>query len=199
MCPHSTHLRRCSHHPPTAEHSTQPVPLGLAAGFMPSLSDFIGSASCCLAVSNARVALPNFYNIAIRIANVAARFAVLGLRLCDKLGSSTSPKVITRLNICNADVHKAADCIGIGGDAERYRWFVGCRTAPGVNKEPRVRDLDVARRAAAVASAQNATSEDRLVKSQRSFDVGNGEKVRDGEPILRRHLIGFLLDLYLVH
>ena len=42
MCPHSTHLRRCSHHPPPAEHSTQPVPLGLAAGLMPSLSDFIG-------------------------------------------------------------------------------------------------------------------------------------------------------------
>src|SRR5438477_12888586 len=44
-----------------------------------------------LAVSNARVALPNFYNIAIRIANVAARLAVLGLRLRDELGSSTSP------------------------------------------------------------------------------------------------------------
>src|ERR1700722_16126811 len=63
----------------------------------------------CLAVSNARVSLPNFYNIAIRIANVAARLAVLGLRLCDELGSPTSPKVITRLNICNADIHKAAD------------------------------------------------------------------------------------------
>src|SRR5580698_6273639 len=62
-----------------------------------------------LAVSNARIALPNFYNIAIRIANVAARLAVLGLRLRDELGSSTLPKFITRLNICNADIHKAAD------------------------------------------------------------------------------------------
>jgi hypothetical protein len=41
-------------------------------------------------------------------------------------------------------------------------------------------DLDVPRRAAAVAPAQNATSEDRFVKSSRSFDVGDGEKVRDG-------------------
>jgi hypothetical protein len=32
----------------------------------------------CLAARNAGVALPNFYNIAIRIANVAARLAVLG-------------------------------------------------------------------------------------------------------------------------
>ena len=76
-----------------------------------------------------------------------------------------------------------------------------CRVSdrPGVNKKPRVRDLDVPRRAAAVASAQNATPEDRFVKSKRSLDVGDGEKVCDAKPILRRHLIAFLLDLYLVH
>jgi hypothetical protein len=44
-----------------------------------------------LAVSEVRLALPNFYNITIRIANVAARLAVLLLWLCDKLGSSISP------------------------------------------------------------------------------------------------------------
>ena len=65
--------------------------------------------SCRLAVSDARVALPNFYDIAIRIANVAARLAVLGLWLRDELGSSTSPQFIARLNICNADIHEAAD------------------------------------------------------------------------------------------
>ena len=48
-----------------------------------------------------------------------------------------------------------------------------------------------------VASAQNATSEDRFVKSKRSLDVGDGEKACDGNPILRRHLIGLLLDLHL--
>jgi hypothetical protein len=62
-----------------------------------------------LAVSNAGVALPNFYNIAIRIANVAARLAVLRLRLRDELSSSTSPKFITLMNIRNADIHEAAD------------------------------------------------------------------------------------------
>ena len=139
MCPHSAHLRRCNHHPPRAKHSTQPVPLGLAAGvdtvslgFHRLLSDFCllplllidgrtkGAlfdtlalprprrprrpmrspprephvaevyvitrdtcghhrcfhVSCRLAVSKVRLALPNFYNIAIRIANVAARLAV---------------------------------------------------------------------------------------------------------------------------
>ena len=45
----------------------------------------------------------------------------------------------------------------------------------------------------------HATSEDRFVKSSRSFDVRNSEKLGDGKPILRRHLIVFLLDLYLAH
>src|SRR5580693_7579801 len=106
MWPHSAHLRRCNHHPPRAKHSAQPVPLGSAAGLMPSLSDFIGSSRpppectrsprmlscvCCLAVGAARLALANFYNITIRIAKVAEHLAVLVPRLRDELGSSTSP------------------------------------------------------------------------------------------------------------
>ena len=62
-----------------------------------------------LAVCDARVALPNFYDVAIGIANVPARLAVLGLGLRDELGSSTSPQFIARLNICNSDIHEAAD------------------------------------------------------------------------------------------
>src|ERR1700677_3927771 len=103
------------------------------------------------------------------------------------------------MNIGNADIHEAADLIGIGGDAERCIWLVGRRAAPGVDDEPSVGDLEVARRAALVASAVDAAAEDLLVKAERSFDVGDGEKVRDGEPLLRRHLIGFLPDLDLAH
>jgi hypothetical protein len=132
-----------------------------------------------LAVSDARVALPNFYDVAIGIANIAARLTVLVLGLRDELGSSTSPQFIAGLNICNADIHEAADQIEIWEDAERYRRFIRCRTTPGVDKKPRVRDLDVPRRAFAVAPAQNATSEDGFVKSKRSLDVGDGEKVCD--------------------
>src|ERR1700733_4887876 len=99
------------------------------------------------------------------------------------------------MNIRNPDIHKAADQIGIGGNAQRYRWFVGGRAPTDVDNKPRVRDLNVTRRALAIASAQNATAEDRFVKSKRSLDVGDGEKVCDGYPISRRHLIVFQLDL----
>jgi hypothetical protein len=44
-----------------------------------------------LAISEARLALSNFYNITIRIANVAERLDVIVLWLCDKDGSSISP------------------------------------------------------------------------------------------------------------
>src|ERR1700730_15671906 len=103
------------------------------------------------------------------------------------------------MNIGNPDIHEAADCIGVGRDAERDRWFVRRRTAPDIDNEPGVRDLEVPRRALAVASAQNATTEDRFVKSKRSLDVGDGDKVCDGNAVPRRPLIGFLPDLYLAH
>jgi hypothetical protein len=64
------------------------IPLGLHR----LLSDFFVPANVCrLTVSEARLALPNFYNITVRIANVAERLAVLVPRLRDELGSSTSP------------------------------------------------------------------------------------------------------------
>src|SRR5215467_7991853 len=43
MCPHIAHRRRCSHQPPAASHSAQPVPLGGTAGSMPSVI-----VMCCL-------------------------------------------------------------------------------------------------------------------------------------------------------
>jgi hypothetical protein len=50
-----------------------------------------------------------------------------------------------------------------------------------------------------VTSAQNATAENRFVEASRSVDVGDSEKICDGEPVPRRHLIALLSDLYAVH
>ena len=57
----------------------------------PPLGGRLGESPRRSAVSDARLALPDFYNVTIRIANVAARLAILVLWLCDELGSSASP------------------------------------------------------------------------------------------------------------
>src|SRR5580692_11290071 len=77
----------------------------------PSVFDvmFIGCSLLCLrlALAVGEVgALSDLDNITVRIADVAARLAVLGDRLGDELGSSTFPQLIARLNSRNADIHK---------------------------------------------------------------------------------------------
>src|ERR1700689_446200 len=87
---------------------------------------------------------------------------------------------------------------GLAGTLSVTDGLSGVGPPPGLTRS-HVFAIWCTRRAFAVAPAQNATSEDRFVKSKRSLDVGDGEKVCDGNPILRRHLIGFLLDLYFAH
>src|SRR3974390_3790543 len=106
-------------------------------------------------------ALSDLDNISVRIADVAARLAVLGDRLRDELRSSTFPKLIARLNIRNAEIHKAVDVVRVG-DAERYRRLIRGWAAPDVDDHPNIRELKVPRRIA-VTSAQNASAEDPLV------------------------------------
>jgi hypothetical protein len=67
---------------------------------------------------------------------------MLGDRLRDELGSSTFPQFITRLNIRNAEIHKAVDVIRVG-DAERYRRLIRGRPAPNVQNHPDIRKLKV--------------------------------------------------------
>ena len=79
--------------------------------------------------------MPNFDKVAVRITEVAARLAELVHRLGDELSSSISPKLITRVNIRNADIQEAADQIGVGS-GERHRRFVRglCRDATSGEK-----------------------------------------------------------------
>src|ERR1700761_9031551 len=62
-------------------------------------------------------ALSNLDEISVRVADIAARLAVLGDRLRDELRTATFPQFIARLNISNAEVHEAVDVIRVG-DAE---------------------------------------------------------------------------------
>jgi hypothetical protein len=81
------------------------------------------------------------------------------------------------------------------GDAERYRRLIRGRPAPNVQNHPDIRKLKVPRRVA-VTQAQNASAEDLFVVASRSLDVGDGEKMRDADPLSRGHLIALLFDLY---
>src|ERR1700689_3305010 len=142
-------------------------------------------------------ALPDLDNIAVRIADVAAYLAVLGYRLRDELGSSTFPQFIARLNIRNPEIHKAVDVIRVG-DAERDGRLIRGRAATDVENNPDIRQLKVRGRVA-VGQGQNASAEDLFVVAGRSLDVGDGEKMRDADPLSRGHLIALLFNLYRVH
>ena len=109
-------------------------------------------------------ALSDLDNVTVRIADVAAYLAVLGDRLGDEFGPSTLPRFVARLNIRDPNIHKTVDVIRIG-DAESYRRLVRRWAASDVNEEPRIRDLNISRCARAVASAQNATSEDSFIEA----------------------------------
>ena len=54
-------------------------------------------------------------------------------------------------------------------------------------------------RTVAVASAQNASAEDRFIEANRSADIGDSEKLRHRESVARGHLIVLLLDVYRGH
>src|ERR1700733_6623926 len=142
-------------------------------------------------------ALSDLDNVAVRIADVAANLAVFGYWLAEELGSATFPQFVACVNIRNAEIHKAVDVIWVG-DAECYRRLIRGRPAPYVQNHPDIRKLKVRRRIA-VTQAQNAGAEDLFVVAGRSFDVGDGEKLRDADPLARGHLIALLVDLYGVH
>ena len=89
--------------------------------------------------------------------------------------------LIASFNIGNSEIHKAVDSISVG-NAERYRWLIGRRAASDVQDHPNIRELKVRRRIA-VTQGQDASAEDLFVVASRSLDVGDGEEVRDGEPV----------------
>src|SRR5579859_6312453 len=142
-------------------------------------------------------ALSDLDNVTVRIADVAANLAVLGNRRREELGSPAFPQFVARLNIRNAEIHKAVDVIRVG-DAERNRRLIRGRPAANVENHPDIRKLKVGRRVA-VTQAQNASAEDFFVVASRSLDVGDGEKMRDADPFSRGHLITLLPDLYAAH
>src|SRR5262249_60009041 len=101
------------------------------------------------------------------------------------------------LNIRHAEIHKVVDVIRVR-DAERYRRLIRSRPASNVYNHPEIGELKIAR-CIAITSAQDASAEHLLVVTKRPVDIGDGEKMRDADPLLRWHLIALLSDLYSAH
>ena len=76
-----------------------------------------------------RGALSDLDDVTVWVADVAANLAVLGYWRREELGSPTFPQFIARLDIRNAEIHKAVDVIRVG-DAERHRRLIRGRPAP---------------------------------------------------------------------
>src|ERR1700733_8120598 len=142
-------------------------------------------------------ALSDLDNVAVRIADVAANLAVFGYWLAEGLGSAAFSQFVARVNIRNAEIHKAVDVIWVG-DAERYRRLIRGRPAPHVQNHPDIRKLKVRRRVA-VTHGQNASAENFFVIAGRALLVRDGEKIRDADPLQRGHLIALLFDLHGAH
>jgi xanthosine utilization system XapX-like protein len=64
--PHWVHLRRCSHHPPVAKQSTQPVLVGLAVGLIPSLKLHVPPVSFAL-----KLTVVVYMYVGYRLVNIA--------------------------------------------------------------------------------------------------------------------------------
>jgi hypothetical protein len=84
------------------------------------------------------------------------------------------------------------------GDAECYRGLIRSRPASNVQNHPDIRKLKVSRRVA-VTQAQNASAEDLFLVASRPVNVGDGEEMRDADPLSRGHFIALLFDLYATH
>src|SRR5579872_3277651 len=128
-------------------------------------------------------ALADLDDVAIRIADVAANLAVLGDRRSEELSSPAFPQLIASLNIRDAEIHEAGDVIRVR-DTERHRRLVRRRAAADIQNHPDIGELQVGRRVA-VTHGQNAGAENLFVVASRSFDVGDGEKMRDADAFLR--------------
>src|ERR1700683_1837662 len=88
---------------------------GAVKTLTPRVLDVMGAVMCVVSLTVLEGgALSDLDNITVRIADVAARLAVLGDRLCDELGSSTFPQFVARLNIRTRKFIKLEMCFWSG-------------------------------------------------------------------------------------
>src|SRR5260370_3557161 len=86
------------------------------------------------------IALSELDQVAVRIAEVAAGFRPAVDWRREELGASLAPRLVGRLDVCDADVQEAADAIEIAGRLEGDAWLVVSRSAADLDDDPAVRE-----------------------------------------------------------
>jgi hypothetical protein len=131
---------------------------------------------------NGSIRLSDLDQVAFRIAEVAAGFRPAVDWRREELGASLAPRLVGRLDVCDADVEEAADAIGIAGRLEGDGWLVVCGSAADVDDDPAVRERDDRR----LAGENDLAAEDVAVEVGGAFDVLGDDEVRERDSVVQR-------------
>ena len=130
---------------------------------------------------NGSIRLSELDQVAVRIAEVAAGFRAAVDWRREELGASLAPRLVGRLDVCDADVQEAADAIGIAGRLEGDAWLVVCRSAADVDDDPAVRERDDRR----FAGENDLAAEDVAVEAAGALDIVGDDEVCERDSVGR--------------
>src|SRR6266536_943842 len=109
------------------------------------------------------IALPDFDQVAVWVAEVAAGFLPAVDWRGEEVGATLAPGLIDGLDVGDADVQEAAHAIRILWRLENDAWLVVCGSAADVDDDPAVRERDDRR----LAGENDLAAEDVAVRSGR--------------------------------
>src|SRR5229473_5951183 len=125
--------------------------------------------------------LAYFDQVAVWVPDVCANFAPMVLRLGEELRALRRPFLVDLVDVSDANVEKGACAVGVERRRQSDGGLVVGRTAAHIEYQPRVRDLHDDR----VALQENLPVEQRPIELTGAVLIGNHEKMRDDETLLR--------------
>src|SRR5262249_18891146 len=128
------------------------------------------------------IGLPDFDQVAVGVAEVAADFwpAVDWRR--EEVGASLAPGLVDGLDVGDSDVQEAAHTIGILWWLENDVRLVLCRSAADVDDDPAVRERDDRR----LAGEDDLAAKDVAVEMSGAFDVPSDDEVCERDSFAQR-------------
>src|SRR6266566_8504491 len=128
------------------------------------------------------IALPDFDQVAVRVAEVAASFLPAVDWGCEEVGATLAPGLVGGLDVGDADVQEAAHAIGILWRLENDGRLVVCGSAADVDDDPAVRERDDRR----LPGENDLAAENVAVKAAGAFDALGDDEVRERDSVAQR-------------